>query len=158
MADCTKIINKNNLEAIALKKSISFDLGQITVSKYLDLLLKEINNLDRNSSIFKFFSNVKKKNIKGVYIFGGVGRGKSMIMDLFFQNVEIKDKRRLHFHDFMREVHQRILKKSKVEKNKDSVLLVGKDLAKSAKLLCFDEMEVSFGWSCTTAKSFASRW
>jgi cell division protein ZapE len=142
MADCTKIINKNNLEAIALKKSISFDLGQITVSKYLDLLLKEINNLDRNSSIFKFFSNVKKKNIKGVYIFGGVGRGKSMIMDLFFQNVEIKDKRRLHFHDFMREVHQRILKKSKVEKNKDSVLLVGKDLAKSAKLLCFDEMEV----------------
>ena len=142
MADCTKIINKNNLEAIALKKSISFDLGQITVSKYLDLLLKEINNLDRNSSIFKFFSNVKKKNIKGVYIFGGVGRGKSMIMDLFFQNVEIKNKRRLHFHDFMREVHQRILKKSKVEKNKDSVLLVGKDLAKSAKLLCFDEMEV----------------
>lgn len=142
MADFTKIINNNNLEAIALKKSISFDLGQITVSKYLDLLLKEINNLDRNSSIFKFFSNGKKKNIKGVYIFGGVGRGKSMIMDLFFQNVEIKDKRRLHFHDFMREVHQRILKKSKVEKNKDSVLLVGKDLAKSAKLLCFDEMEV----------------
>ena len=142
MADFTKIINNNNLEAIALKKSISFDLGQITVSKYLDLLLKEINNLDRNSSIFKFFSNGQKKNIKGVYRCGGVGRGKSMIMDLFFQNVEIKDKRRLHFHDFMREVHQRILKKSKVEKNKDSVLLVGKDLAKSAKLLCFDEMEV----------------
>ena len=65
-----------------------------------------------------------------------------MIMDLFFQYVPIKEKRRLHFHDFMKEVHQRILQKSKVEKNKDCVLLVGKDLASSAKLLCFDEMEV----------------
>lgn len=142
MANNTKIINKNNLEVIALKKSISFDPGQIIVSKYLDILLKEINSLDKNFSIFNILSGVKKKNIKGVYIFGGVGRGKSMIMDLFFQNLEIKDKRRLHFHDFMKEVHQRILKKSKSEKNKDSVLLVGKDLAKSAKLLCFDEMEV----------------
>ena len=75
-------------------------------------------------------------------MYGGVGRGKSMIMDLFFQNVPIKEKRRLHFHDFIKEVHQRILEKSKIEKNKDCVLLVGKDLAMSAKLLCFDEMEV----------------
>ena len=65
-----------------------------------------------------------------------------MIMDLFFQNAPIKEKRRLHFHDFMKEVHQRILEKSKKERNKDSVLLVAKDLASSAKLLCFDEMEI----------------
>ena len=130
------------LETIALTQSIKFDSGQLFVTKYFNSLFSKINSLNTNANIINKFFFKNNNIIKGVYIFGGVGRGKSMIMDLFFQNVEIKDKRRLHFHDFMREVHQRILKKSKVEKNKDSVLLVGKDLAKSAKLLCFDEMEV----------------
>ena len=141
MANSKQIINQKKLEIIALKKSINLDKGQIVVSKYFDVLLREINNINKSSKILNIFSR-KKTNIKGIYIFGGVGRGKSMIMDLFFQQVEIKNKRRLHFHDFMKEVHQRILEKSKIEKNKDSVLLVGKDLASSAKLLCFDEMEV----------------
>jgi len=130
------------LETIALTQSIKFDSGQLFVTKYFNSLFSKINSLNTNSNIINklFFKN--NNIIKGIYLFGGVGRGKSMIMDLFFHNVDIKEKRRLHFHDFMKEVHQRVLEKSKVERNKDCVLLVAKDLAKSAKLLCFDEMEV----------------
>ena len=142
MASNSKTANEKNLEVIARKQSINFDKGQATVSKYFDDLIKKIKKINKSPKIFEIFSRKKTDNIKGIYIFGGVGRGKSMIMDLFFQQVEIKNKRRLHFHDFMKEVHQRILEKSKIEKSKDSVLLVGKDLANSAKLLCFDEMEV----------------
>ena len=137
-----KTVKNKSLESIAKAKSINFDDGQLFVSKYFDSLLTKINTPSHNKIIFKIFSNKNLKDIKGLYLHGGVGRGKSMMMDLFFQQINMKDKKRLHFHDFMKEVHQRILLKSQVEKHKDSVLLVAKDLAKSAKVLCFDEMEV----------------
>ena len=136
------IKEEKSLCLIASDKSITFDEGQIYVSKYLDALLTKINNFKKDNILYKFFSKKKSNEIIGIYLYGGVGRGKSMMMDLFFHQVQIKDKRRLHFHDFMKEVHQRILEKRKIEKNKDTVLLVGHDLAKNAKLLCFDEMEV----------------
>lgn len=142
MSDNLKTVKNKSLESIAKTKSINFDDGQLFVSKYFDSLLTKINTPSHNKIIFKIFSNKNLKDIKGLYLHGGVGRGKSMMMDLFFQQINIKDKKRLHFHDFMKEVHQRILLKSQVEKHKDSVLLVAKDLAKSAKVLCFDEMEV----------------
>jgi cell division protein ZapE len=137
-----KVIEQN-LQNIALSNSINLDKGQLIVASYFDKLNEKLVKLNtKKNFINKIFSKKNSDYIKGIYLFGGVGRGKSMIMDLFFQHVPIKEKRRLHFHDFMKEVHQRILQKSKVEKNKDCVLLVGKDLASSAKLLCFDEMEV----------------
>ena len=142
MSDNLKTVKNKSLESIAKTKSIHFDDGQLFVSKYFDSLLTKINTPSHNKIIFKIFSNKNLKDIKGLYLHGGVGRGKSMMMDLFFQQINMKDKKRLHFHDFMKEVHQRILLKSQVEKHKDSVLLVAKDLAKSAKVLCFDEMEV----------------
>jgi len=142
MINSSKTETEKSLEAIALNQSIKLDKGQLFVVEYFDILLKHISHLDNKNLLHKIFLKTRSDNVKGIYLFGGVGRGKSMIMDLFFQNVLIKEKRRLHFHDFMKEVHQSILKKSKIEKKKDCVLLVGKDLAKSAKLLCFDEMEV----------------
>ena len=137
-----KVIEKN-LQNIALNNSINLDKGQLIVASFFDKLNQKFVELNtKQNFLYKIFSNKNSGHIRGIYLYGGVGRGKSMIMDLFFQNVPIKEKRRLHFHDFMREVHQRILEKSKIEKNKDCVLLVGQDLARSAKLLCFDEMEV----------------
>ena len=131
------------LQEIARQNLIKFDNGQSIVSKNFDILIGDIIDYNKNKSIIrKFFLKPKKNIMKGIYLYGGVGRGKSMIMDLFFQNINIKEKRRLHFHDFMREVHQRIKDKSKKEKNRDTVISVAKDLASSAKLLCFDEMEV----------------
>ena len=137
-----KINEEKSLSLIASNKSIIFDAGQSFVLKFFDNLLDKFDKFQTESFISKIFTKNNTKDIKGLYLYGGVGRGKSMMMDLFFRQVKIKEKRRLHFHDFMKEVHQRILEKRKLEKNKDTVLLVGQDFAKKAKLLCFDEMEV----------------
>ena len=137
-----KINEEKSLSLIASNKSIIFDAGQAFVAKFFDNLLIKFGKFQTENFISKIFTKNNTKEIKGLYLYGGVGRGKSMMMDLFFHQVQIKEKRRLHFHDFMKEVHQRILEKRKIEKNKDTVLLVGQDLAKKAKLLCFDEMEV----------------
>ena len=137
-----KINEEKSQSLIASNKSIIFDSGQAFVVKFFDDLLIKFGKFQTENFISKIFTKNNTKEIKGLYLYGGVGRGKSMMMDLFFHQVQIKEKRRLHFHDFMKEVHQRILEKRKIEKNKDTVLLVGQDLAKNAKLLCFDEMEV----------------
>lgn len=137
-----KINEEKSLSLIASNKSIIFDAGQAFIAKFFDNLLIKFGKFQTENFISKIFIKNNTKEIKGLYLYGGVGRGKSMMMDLFFHQVQIIEKRRLHFHDFMKEVHQRILEKRKIEKNKDTVLLVGQDLAKKAKLLCFDEMEV----------------
>ena len=78
----------------------------------------------------------------GVYLWGGVGRGKSMLMDLAFRHVPIEPKRRTHFNAFMLEVHDR-LRAARVTAAGDPVIAVAKDLAVDVQLLAFDEMMVT---------------
>ena len=93
---------------------------------------------------------------RGLYIWGAVGRGKSMLMDLFFEAATRKDKRRVHFHDFMLETHAFIFewrKLSSTEKRKhpahvrdagdDPIAPAAKHIADRASLLCFDEFHVN---------------
>jgi cell division protein ZapE len=75
----------------------------------------------------------------GVYLWGGVGRGKSMLMDLAFENIAIAPKRRVHFHEFMLETHAR-LGKARESQEGDPIEPVAEQIAAEAKLLCFDEM------------------
>jgi cell division protein ZapE len=77
---------------------------------------------------------------RGVYMHGGVGRGKSFLMDCFFQSVPLKRKVRLHFHEFMREVH-RELQELKGQQNPLDEL--GKRIARRFRLICFDEFHVA---------------
>jgi cell division protein ZapE len=77
----------------------------------------------------------------GLYLCGPVGRGKSMLMDLFFRSVPNPRKRRVHFHAFMLEVHDRIERKRRT-KSENPVGKVASDLAGEAALLCFDEFQV----------------
>lgn len=77
---------------------------------------------------------------KGVYMYGGVGRGKSFLMDCFFQSVPLTRKTRLHFHEFMREVH-RELQELKGQQNPLDEL--GKRVARRFRLICFDEFHVA---------------
>ncbi len=96
-----------------------------------------------------------KARPKGLYIWGKVGRGKSMLMDLFFEAVTLKDKKRVHFHDFMLETHAFIFewrKMSATERRRhpayvrdagdDPIAPTAKRIADQARLLCFDEFHV----------------
>lgn len=80
--------------------------------------------------------------LTGIYMYGGVGRGKSMLMDLFFAEAPVRAKRRVHFHAFMSEVHVgiHIARESNVD---DPVRPVAEEVAESATLLCFDEFQVT---------------
>jgi cell division protein ZapE len=86
--------------------------------------------------------------IKGLYIQGHVGRGKTMLMDFFFETSPVARKRRAHFHEFMLDVHQRIhavrqeMKRGE-HAGEDPIRLVAEDLAQQAWLLCFDEFHVT---------------
>ena len=82
---------------------------------------------------------------KGLYIYGSVGRGKSMLMDLFFDGAQVARKRRVHFHEFMREAHELIhqwRQENTVSKTAEPIRPTARKLADSAWLLCFDEFEV----------------
>lgn len=79
---------------------------------------------------------------KGVYLWGGVGRGKSMMMDLFFTATEIPRKRRVHFHAFMQEVH-RGMAAARARGGDDALAPVGAALVEELRLLCLDEMQVT---------------
>ncbi|MBG6073095.1 cell division protein ZapE [Polaromonas sp. CG_23.6] len=91
-------------------------------------------------------SNAFKKLInrppipRGVYMYGGVGRGKSFLMDCFFNAVPLKRKVRLHFHEFMREVHRELMDLQGTPNPLDAL---GKRIAKRFRLICFDEFHVA---------------
>jgi cell division protein ZapE len=95
----------------------------------------------RGSTIWRFLGK-KPDPARGLYIWGGVGRGKSMLMDLFFGCVQIKRKRRTHFHEFMLDIHAR-LKVERAKEEGDPIPPVVEALADEARLLCFDEMVVN---------------
>jgi cell division protein ZapE len=90
----------------------------------------------------RLFFNKKSEAPKGVYLWGGVGRGKSMLMDLFFASVDIEQKRRVHFHAFMQEV-QSGLDRARKDGAQDAILPVAEELVEGLRLLCFDEMQIT---------------
>ena len=77
---------------------------------------------------------------RGVYMYGGVGRGKSFLMDCFFNAVPLQRKTRLHFHEFMREVHREL---SELQGTVNPLAELGKRIARRYRLICFDEFHVS---------------
>ncbi|MBT3534187.1 MAG: cell division protein ZapE [Rhodospirillaceae bacterium] len=95
---------------------------------------------------FLFGRSKKEPAPEGLYIYGEVGRGKSMLMDLFFDLAPIERKRRVHFHEFMGEVHARIDKFRKTPADQrqgdDPLPPIAGDIAEATWLLCFDEFEV----------------
>ncbi|WP_431358226.1 cell division protein ZapE [Sphingomonas brevis] len=84
----------------------------------------------------------KKERRCGVYLWGGVGRGKSMLMDLAFDNIAVEPKRRTHFHAFMLEVHARLRDARRSEEG-DPVIRVAEQIAEEVRFLAFDEMMVT---------------
>jgi cell division protein ZapE len=85
---------------------------------------------------------LEEKVVPGLYIYGGVGRGKSMLMDLFFAVAPVEPKRRVHFHAFMQEAHAGI-HAARQKNAEDPVRPVADAIADAATLLCFDEMQIT---------------
>ncbi|KAH6575640.1 hypothetical protein BASA60_004944 [Batrachochytrium salamandrivorans] len=97
--------------------------------------------------VFLFLKEPANQVIRGpngMYIYGDVGTGKTMIMDLFYQSINITRKRRVHFHAFMQDIHKRIHRLRVHEGiTSDPLPLIALELANTAWLLCFDEMQVT---------------
>src|ERR1700710_2692822 len=77
---------------------------------------------------------------RGVYMYGGVGRGKSFLMDCFFNAVPLQRKTRLHFHEFMREVHREL---TEMQGTSDPLTHLGKSISRRFRLICLDEFHVA---------------
>jgi cell division protein ZapE len=109
------------------------------------------HRLARKSSSLGWLFGARAKEaepIKGLYIFGEVGRGKTMLMDLFFETSPVLRKRRAHFHEFMADVHERIFAFRQKEKagegsGEDPIRLAAAAIAQETWLLCFDEFHVT---------------
>ncbi|MBC5766702.1 cell division protein ZapE [Ramlibacter albus] len=94
---------------------------------------------EQRSSVLKKLLN-RPAIPRGVYMHGGVGRGKSFLMDCFFQAVPIRRKTRLHFHEFMREVHREL---AELQGTVNPLDALGENIAKRYRLICFDEFHVA---------------
>ena len=107
------------------------------------LMVKRYGASHKRSALDKWVTRVIKRNqapIKGIYFWGGVGRGKTYIMDLFYDSLPIKRKMRTHFHRFMKRVHEE-LSVRKGEKN--PLTAIARTIADEAVVVCFDEFFVS---------------
>nr|WP_321360810.1 cell division protein ZapE [uncultured Hyphomonas sp.] len=129
---------------------LTFDPVQAEAAERLDALAARLADPPKGG----WFS--KPAPVRGLYLWGGVGRGKSMLMDLFFEDAAPKAKRRVHFHEFMAEIQDRLDTWRKMPEGErkrspwrvrsagdDPIPPVAKQVAADAQLLCFDEFQVT---------------
>ena len=118
------------------------DPEQAAGAARLDTLQRQLEAVPPRGSLLWRLGKAKPVPQRGVYLWGGVGRGKSMLMDLFHDCLNVPAKRRVHFHEFMLEVHARLREERKKESG-DPVLPVAAAIARETRVLAFDEMVVN---------------
>lgn len=120
------------------------DPAQVLASRRFDALEARLKSYAAASRrrFTGLFSSSRPEAPSGLYLFGAVGRGKTMLMDVFFENCKFTPKRRTHFHEFMAEVHDRI-RAARAIAGGDPIPRVARDIAVDAGLLCFDELHVT---------------
>ncbi len=143
---------QSNIDAGLLR----VDSQQSIAAKKLDALLLDLDGYAPRRKLRRSLLGRAKPAPKGLYIWGGVGRGKSMLMDMFFEQAITKPKSRVHFHAFMQDVHRRIGAWRKLSTRErrtrpeyvrgagdDPIAPTAKAVAAQATLLCFDEFHVT---------------
>ena len=139
-------------QALLSEEALERDEAQLRVVGQLDRLLEELDGFQRAKDAGMlgrlFGRKPKAPPLRGIYLWGSVGRGKTMLMDLFFEAAPVQAKRRVHFQSFMADVHQRIhdwrlASKAGTARGAEPVAPVADDLAAQAWLLCFDEFTVT---------------
>ncbi len=115
------------------------DEAQSAAIEALDSLWHQLIDFKTKRNYFLGRSLLSPDVPKGLYIWGGVGRGKTFLMDGFYACVPYKRKRRIHFHNFMAEVHQRM---KQLANHNDPLIALSDSIAESTRLLCLDEFHV----------------
>ena len=125
------------------------DRAQASAAEQLQLLHDRLKDYDpnRGKAVARGWfgwgrDRAPPEPLAGLYLYGGVGRGKSMLMDLFFDSAPVSPKRRVHFHAFMQEIHAGIAA-ARARGVSDPIAPVADTVAKGATLLCFDEMQIT---------------
>ena len=144
------------LERLIETGEIAADAAQRSLADRLDGLDKRLSSqtvASKKSALGWLFGKSQSAGsgegpVKGLYVFGDVGRGKSMLMDMFYRQCSVAKKRRVHFHAFMGEAHDRIgahrdAVKAGTASGDDPIPPVARDIAAKARLLCFDEFSVT---------------
>jgi cell division protein ZapE len=127
-------------EAELAARGYQSDPAQLAAVEALDRCAREWGEFkEQRSNLFKKLIN-RPEIPRGVYMHGGVGRGKSFLMDCFFQAVPIVRKTRLHFHEFMREVHREL---AELQGTVNPLDELGERIGKRFRLICFDEFHVA---------------
>lgn len=138
------VLNMNLVECVHLRASqlsIVLDEAQQLAVKRLQRLYDSLleSEAHKNRFLHKLFSR-KQHYVRGLYLWGGVGRGKSFLMDVFFSSVPLEHKKRVHFHRFMQDVHAEL---DTIKHHADPLVIVAQRIAQQASLICFDEFHVS---------------
>ena len=128
------------MAALLAGRGIALDSAQTAALARLERLSSELGafRVARQSRIKRFFARPTPP--RGLYLWGGVGRGKSLLMDAFFATVPIRRKTRVHFHAFMRDVHDEL---TTLKREADPLATVAARVARKWRLVCFDEFHVS---------------
>ncbi|MBO0904475.1 cell division protein ZapE [Jiella sonneratiae] len=143
---------RSALERLIAAREIEPDPLQRHLADRLDALDRRLSaeiGASKKSALGWLFGKKREADpVKGLYVYGDVGRGKSMLMDMFFRQTAVAAKRRVHFHAFMAEVHERIGEHRRAHKNgevrgDDPIPPVAAAIAAQSRLLCFDEFTVT---------------
>jgi len=115
------------------------DESQYAALQHLQRVYEDLIALERlEASLIRLLA--RKQTVKGVYLWGGVGRGKSFLMDSFFNCAPVTRKKRIHFHRFMQEIHQAL---NRHQGQEEPLALIAREIAKETRLLCLDEFHVT---------------
>jgi cell division protein ZapE len=117
--------------------------GELRPDPAQENAVRKLNQLARALTRKRGFSLFRRAAPKGLYLWGNVGRGKTLLMDFFFEEAAVAKKHRAHFNSFMVDVHARIHAERQRAGSSDPIPVVARDLAADARLLCFDEFQVT---------------
>ena len=148
----TRVTVAQRYDNLVERGEVTRDAAQERLTRALDRLLSDICEKRisaKSSSLGWLFAKRREPQpVRGLYIHGGVGRGKTMLMDLFFELLPVRRKRRVHFNDFMADVHDRIGRHRQAVKRgeargDDPIPPVAQAIADESWVLCFDEFAVT---------------
>ena len=129
----------DHAQQAAQSHGFSLDSAQLRVLGHFQRLHDELTESEQaGNSLLRVF--LRERPVRGLYLWGGVGRGKSFLMDAFFDSVSIERKSRVHFHRFMQDIHHRL---RDLQGEENPLLHIARDIAQQLRLLCLDEFHVT---------------